>query len=111
MSRLIPKIEDESVQVTDVEIAGFDEPALVGEHHDLGSVAQAELAETVRRDLGLAVVLASLSSLTHHTLAPPLTVALGRCDDWQMAAYTDTEPSRCGSTSSRQDLMLDRHNG
>jgi hypothetical protein len=40
-----------------------------------------------------------------------LTVALGRCDDGQMAAYTDTEPSRCGSTSSRQDLMLDRHHG
>src|SRR4030095_12088532 len=31
-----------------------------------------------------------------------LTVALGRCDDGQMAAYTDTELSRCGSTSSRQ---------
>jgi hypothetical protein len=28
-----------------------------------------------------------------------------------MGAYTDTEPSRCGSTSSRQDVMLDRHHG
>src|SRR6266540_7045740 len=34
--------------VTDVEVSGLDEPALVGEDHHLGTVAQAELGEDAR---------------------------------------------------------------
>src|SRR6266540_5444769 len=36
------------ISVTDVEVSGLDEPALVGEDHHLGTVAQAELGEDAR---------------------------------------------------------------
>jgi len=36
------------LSVTDVAFAGLDDPALIGEDHQLGTVAQAELGENAR---------------------------------------------------------------
>ena len=46
--RVAPIGIDDRLSVTDVVVAGLDEPALIGEDHSLGPVAQTQLGENAR---------------------------------------------------------------